>query len=86
MTILQTFYNLVLDSSLQEELSSLGISKESTDRFSFLWASYLKSAPPEKDYVQKFVQLNDFDDREKMMIGMFLLHNKVSSKIAMFKE
>jgi hypothetical protein len=86
MTTLQTFYNFVLDSALQEVFRSLEISKESTDRFSSLWASYLKSTPPEKDYIQKFVQLNDFDDREKMMIGIFLLHTGVSSKIAMFKE
>jgi hypothetical protein len=86
MTLLQSFYSFILDSTLQEVFRSLEISKESTDRFNSLWSAYLKSTPLEKDYIQKFVQLNDFDDREKLMIGIFLLHTGVSGKIAMFKE
>jgi hypothetical protein len=86
MSTLQTFYTFVLDSSLQDVFRSLEISQESISRFNSLWAAHIKTAPPDKNYVQNFIQLNDFDDKEKVMIGIFLLHTNIASKIAIFKE
>jgi len=84
MTVLQTFYISVLDSSIGELFRSLGITKEATGRFHLLWTSYLKENP--NGSILDFIQSHDFDDKEKVMIGSLLLHNNVSNKITLFKE
>ena len=85
-TLIKTFCTFIADIILQDLIRSVGVSSESIKRFNFLWAEYGKTTEPNENYTLNFIQENDFDDKEKLMVGMFLFHSAFINRIKTLKE
>ena len=87
VTEIKLLYTTILDFSMQEVITSLGITSPGLDRLISLWNSYTKIIPlGETISIDDFVRLNDLDDKEKVFIGAMVLRNLIYFKIKIMQD